>query len=106
MSTILARRIRFSVAVAVVAAVVLHAATSLAQVATGSMVGAVSDSSGQLVPGAQVTVREVNRNTTTTVVTDAYRHLHRTVPGARHLRDAPWSCRDSRPGSAGASSCR
>ena len=42
-----------------------------AQVATGSIVGTVVDSSGQLVPGAQVTVREVNRNTTTTLVTDA-----------------------------------
>lgn len=37
-----------------------------AQVATGSVVGTITDSSGQLVPGAQVTIREVNRNTTTT----------------------------------------
>ena len=42
-----------------------------AQVATGSIVGTITDSSGQLVPGAQVTIREVNRNTTTTLVTDA-----------------------------------
>ena len=42
-----------------------------AQVATGSIVGTVTDSSGQLVPGAQVTIREVNRNTTTTLTTDA-----------------------------------
>jgi Carboxypeptidase regulatory-like domain/TonB-dependent Receptor Plug Domain len=42
-----------------------------AQVATGSIVGTVIDSSHQVVPGAQVTIREVNRNTTTSVVTDA-----------------------------------
>ena len=42
-----------------------------AQVATGSIVGTVTDSSNQVVPGAQVTIREVNRNTTTTLVTDA-----------------------------------
>src|ERR1041384_2432400 len=41
------------------------------QVATGSIVGTVKDSSGEVVPGAQVTIREINRNTTTSVVTDA-----------------------------------
>ncbi len=44
---------------------------AVAQVTTGSIVGTVLDSSGQLVPGAQVTVREVSRNTTTTLTTDA-----------------------------------
>jgi hypothetical protein len=42
-----------------------------AQVSTGSIVGTVLDSSGQVIPGAQVTIRNVNRNTTTTHVTDA-----------------------------------
>ena len=48
----------------------LSSSTSSAQVATGSIAGTVSDSTGQIVPGAQVTIREVNRNTTTTLVTD------------------------------------
>ena len=48
----------------------LSSSTPYAQVATGSIVGTVSDSTGQVVPGAQVTIREVNRNTTTTLVTD------------------------------------
>jgi hypothetical protein len=48
----------------------LAAPVAAAQVATGSMVGTVNDSSGQVVPGAQVTVRDVNRNTTTILTTD------------------------------------
>ena len=44
---------------------------AVAQVATGSMVGTIVDSSGQVVPGALVTVRNVNQNTTTTLTTDA-----------------------------------
>jgi hypothetical protein len=48
----------------------LASSASSAQVATGSIVGTVIDPVGQVVPGAQVTIREVNRNTTTTLVTD------------------------------------
>ncbi len=44
---------------------------AVGQVATGSLVGTVVDSSGQVVPGATVTVRNVNRNTTTALTTDA-----------------------------------
>src|SRR6476469_5839753 len=44
---------------------------AVAQVATGSIVGSVFDSSGQVVPGAQITVRDTSRNTTTTLTTDA-----------------------------------
>src|SRR5688500_1452949 len=48
----------------------LSSTTAFAQVATGSIAGTVRDSTGQVVPGAQVTIREVSRNTTTTLVTD------------------------------------
>ncbi len=40
-----------------------------AQVTTGTIVGTVSDSSG-VVPGASVTIRDVNKGTSTVVVTD------------------------------------
>ena len=56
-----------------------------AQVATGSIIGTVSDSSGQVVPGAQVTIREVNRNTTTTRRHRCERCLHGAVPAARDV---------------------
>jgi hypothetical protein len=60
----------------VIAAVLTLAASAvtsrpvLAQVATGSIVGTVVDSSGQVVPGAPVAIRNVNQNITTTLVTD------------------------------------
>lgn len=70
MTSTLSERLRTLAIVALVAtcspAAVVHA-----QVATGSIVGSVLDSAGALVPGAQVTIRNVNRNTTTTLVTDA-----------------------------------
>jgi hypothetical protein len=56
--------------VVVVVLLALFPRTLPAQVATGSIVGTVTDASGQVVPGAQVTIREVNRNTTSTLVTD------------------------------------
>ena len=43
--------------------------TAAAQVTTGTIVGTVSDSNG-VVPGATVNVREVNKNTTNSFVTD------------------------------------
>ena len=61
---------RLAVVVLVVLTLIASSAPS-AQVATGSIVGTVTDSSNQVVPGAQVTIREVSRNTTTTLVTDA-----------------------------------
>jgi Carboxypeptidase regulatory-like domain/TonB-dependent Receptor Plug Domain len=59
-----------------------------AQVATGSIVGTVVDASGQIVPGAQVTIRNVDRNTTTSIVTDdngAYSALF-LVPGTYEVQ--------------------
>jgi hypothetical protein len=59
-----------------------------AQVSTGSIVGTVVDASGQIVPGAQVTIRHVDRNTTTSAVTDdngAYSALF-LVPGTYEVQ--------------------
>jgi Carboxypeptidase regulatory-like domain/TonB-dependent Receptor Plug Domain len=59
------------VGAAVVLAVLVSTAPSLhAQVSTGTIVGTISDASG-VVPGATVVVREVNKNTSATVVTDS-----------------------------------
>ena len=51
------------------AATLFVAAAANAQVTTGTIIGSVTDSSG-VVPGATVTVREVNKGTTSTYVTD------------------------------------
>src|SRR5688572_12938427 len=53
-------------AIACLAMIAAHAA---AQVTTGTIVGTVSDSNG-VVPGASVNIREVNKNTTNSFVTD------------------------------------
>ncbi len=53
----------------ILAATLVVAAAADAQVTTGTIIGSVTDSSG-VVPGATVTVREVNKGTTTTYVTD------------------------------------
>jgi hypothetical protein len=49
--------------------VITLAASAAAQVTTGTLVGTVRDPNG-IVPGANVTVREVNKNTADTFVTD------------------------------------
>jgi hypothetical protein len=76
-----------------------------AQVATGSIVGTVRDSSGEIVPGAQVTIREVNRNTTTTLITDASGSIPHPSWCQERTR-CRWSSRDSRRGFVPASSSR
>ena len=48
---------------------VASAAPIAAQVTTGTIIGTVSDAGG-VVPGATVTVREVNKGTTSSYVTD------------------------------------
>jgi len=71
MSTFPLRRLRQLASVLALAALWIPPTVSSAQVATGSIVGTVVDASGQIVPGAQVSVRDVSRNTTSTLTSDA-----------------------------------
>lgn len=64
------RRHATRLAATVVLALLVPATHLLAQVTTGTIVGTVSDASG-VVPGASVTVREINKNTSVNVVTDS-----------------------------------
>ena len=76
----------------------------VAQVTTGTIVGTVTDAGG-VVPGATVTVREVNKGTTSTYVTDATGNYTASflVPGPTRSRS---TSRASRSRFAKASSCR
>lgn len=49
----------------------LFGGIALAQVTTGTILGTVSDSTGAVIPGAAVTLRNVNTGITRTVTTDA-----------------------------------
>ncbi len=70
MTTTPLRRARQLLTVLATFGTLSYPTSSTAQVATGSIVGTVVDSSGQAVPGAPVAVREVTRNTTTNLTTD------------------------------------
>jgi hypothetical protein len=62
--------VRSAAAVAAAVALVFTPLATYGQVTTGTILGTISDSSGQVVPGAHVTIREVNRGTTVGHVTD------------------------------------
>ena len=88
MTKTLSRRMYAMLAVFALTIVGFPPAPAAAQVSTGSIAGTVLDSTGQLVPGAQVTIRNVNRNTSTTLVTDqngAYTALF-LVPGTYEVQ--------------------
>ena len=88
MTKTLPRRMYAMLAVFALTIVGFPPARAAAQVSTGSIAGTVLDSTGQLVPGAQVTIRNVNRNTSTTFVTDqngAYTALF-LVPGTYEVQ--------------------
>ncbi|MEO8522903.1 MAG: carboxypeptidase-like regulatory domain-containing protein, partial [Acidobacteriota bacterium] len=61
---------RIVAALLIAGTTLLGGVTVVAQVTTGTIIGTVSDAGG-VVPGAAVTIREVNRGTTDTVVTDS-----------------------------------
>ena len=65
----LKRRRTYGAGFVVLFAMLTSAAPDARQVTTGAIVGTVSDSNG-IVPGATVTIREVNRGTSDTFVTD------------------------------------
>src|SRR5437762_8178169 len=58
-------------AVLLAAVAVLWAASSDAQVTTGTIAGTVKDSAGAVVPGATVTVTETGKQTSSTYTTDS-----------------------------------
>jgi hypothetical protein len=70
MTRMLSGRMATGLVASALAFVVGVSIPAAAQVSTGSIVGTVADPSGQVIPGAQVTIRNVNRNTTSAHVTD------------------------------------
>ena len=67
-----------------------------AQAVSGTILGAVKDSSGRVVPGATVTLVHTGTGFSRTVVTRRPRRVHRAVAPDRHLHASPPSSRASR----------
>ena len=77
-------------------AAALVPATALAQFDTATVLGTVKDSSGGVVPGATVTLKNVATGITATAVSDARRQLPVPQRPHRHLQRHGPSCRASR----------
>ena len=84
----------------------LAGAPGEAQVTTGTIVGTVKDEQGAAVPGATVTITEVNKGTVGTYTTDADGSFDGALPDPRHLRAWRWSSPASASTPTAASCCR
>src|SRR5688572_29632331 len=69
MSVVAIRRAAQAIVLGVLAAVAFPLGSD-AQVTTGSIVGTVTDPTGQTVPGAQITIEDLNKGTSVSVVSD------------------------------------
>jgi hypothetical protein len=79
-------------AIALVTTALFHG-SALAQVDTGAISGVVTDSTGAIVPGAKVTITEIDTNIPVTLVTNDSGFY-----SAPSLRPGPYQVEVSKPG--------